>query len=69
MSINAQNAQILAHLEAGKTITWLDALQDFRCSRLAARVYDLKQEGHKIDKEMVKVGEKRVARYWLEPKS
>ncbi len=37
-------------LDQGRHITALDALNWFGCFRLAARVYDLKQEGYKIEK-------------------
>jgi hypothetical protein len=43
-----QNARIRAHLEAGHSITPLDALELFGCLRLSARIYDLKADGLKI---------------------
>ena len=43
-----QTNQILAALKAGQHITPIDALNRFGCLRLGARVYDLKQAGHKI---------------------
>lgn len=61
-----QTAQILAHLKKGRSITPIDALRDFQCFRLGARVWDLKKEGHNIVKEMVEVPSgKRVASYTL----
>lgn len=67
MSIDTQNAQILAHLEAGKTITALQAMDQYGCMRLSGRIYDLKQEGHAISKQMVKTASgKHVAEYWLD---
>lgn len=60
------SAQILAHLKAGKSITPIDALSEYGCFRLGARVYDLKKDGHNIVKEMVEVSSgKRVASYTL----
>jgi hypothetical protein len=44
-----QNDQILAALKQGKTISPLSALREFGCMRLAARIYDLKQDGHEIN--------------------
>lgn len=44
---------ILAHLKAGKPITPLGALREFNCMRLGARIWDLKQAGHLIEKRMV----------------
>ena len=61
-----QNAQILAHLKTGKRITPLDALREFGCFRLGARVFELKAEGHNILKEMIETDSgKRVAEYRL----
>ena len=61
-----QTAQILAHLKTGRSITPLDALEWFGCFRLGARIYDLKQGGHNIYKEMVETDSgKRVASYTL----
>jgi len=44
-----QNETILAALKEGKTISPLTALREFSCMRLAARVYDLRKDGHPID--------------------
>ena len=63
---NKQNAKILAHLNEGRSITALEALNLYGCFRLASRIHDLRKAG--ID---VKVGEhttsegKKVARYYL----
>lgn len=48
-----QTDEIRAALEAGDKITPMDALNNFGCFRLGARIYDLRQSGMKIDKEMV----------------
>jgi hypothetical protein len=47
-----QRLQILSHLKSGKTLTPLEALQMFRCLRLAARVHDLRNEGWPILKKI-----------------
>lgn len=61
-----QTAQILAHLKTGRSITPIDALNRYGCFRLGARIYDLKQDGHNIYKEMVETDSgKRVASYTL----
>ena len=61
-----QKQQILAHLKTGRSITPIDALDDFQCFRLGARIWDLKQDGHTIHRDMVKVASgKRVASYTL----
>lgn len=44
----SQCAAILAALEQGRGITPADALREFRCFRLAARVYDLRKNGYAI---------------------
>ena len=62
-----QNGQILAHLRAGHGLTSLEALQMFGCSRLAARIADLKGAGYAITSTMVTLPNgKRVATYRLE---
>jgi uncharacterized protein (DUF1684 family) len=59
-----QNAAILAFLQAGNTLTSLDALDRFGCNRLAARVADLREAGHPITAQMVTLANgKRVAQY------
>ena len=44
----SQNMEILQALKDGKMITPLDALHDYGCFRLAARVYDLRKKGYDI---------------------
>jgi hypothetical protein len=72
MEIESQNKKILKHLESGKSITGLDALYQFGCFRLGARIYDLRRQGAMIECEMVEVtspsvynGKKHFARYKL----
>jgi hypothetical protein len=43
-----QTDRILAHLKSGKPITPIQALNRFRCFRLAARIADLRGRGHDI---------------------
>jgi hypothetical protein len=62
-----QNTAILTHLRAGHGLTSLEALQMFGCSRLAARIADLKGAGYAITSTMVTLPNgKRVASYRLE---
>ncbi|QMT41264.1 helix-turn-helix domain-containing protein [Neisseria shayeganii] len=49
----SQSQQILAWMQAGNSITPLEALQRFGCLRLGARIYDLRQSGHAISKQTV----------------
>lgn len=60
-----QTEAIKEHLEAGNTITAIEALNKFGCFRLASRIHDLKTEGYVVDKIMV-TGEnnKRYAQYF-----
>lgn len=44
-----QSDQILSALKAGQHITPLDALFNFNCGRLAARIGELREAGHKIN--------------------
>ena len=61
-----QSARILDWLATGRSLTPLQALHKFGCLRLGARVYDLRQSGHRIRATLVEVGcNKRVARYTL----
>lgn len=64
----SQCARILAHLKAGNSLTALGALDEFGCNRLAARIRDLRDDGHDIQKQTVTVfnregGKCRVAEY------
>lgn len=61
-----QSAQILKALKNGDRLTHLDAEKRFNCLRLGARIYDLKQHGHKIERRMIVVpSSKCVAEYRL----
>jgi hypothetical protein len=63
---DSQCAAILADLKKGRWMTPLEALKRHQCFRLAARIRDLRKEGHEIDTVMHKLpGGKRVARYVL----
>jgi hypothetical protein len=56
--------RILEYLQLGYTLTTLDALHLFQCMSLAPRIFELKQQGHAIKKEMVQVPSgKKVAQY------
>lgn len=65
MNTKTQRAAIKKHLLSGRAITALDALRKFDSLRLGARIWELKQDGMPIITTMVKIGEKRVARYSL----
>lgn len=63
--IRSQKERIRDALELRQTITPLDALQWFGCSRLAARIKDLRREGMDIETVYVKKGRSRYASYRL----
>lgn len=60
----SQCAQIKAWLLAGNKLTSLDALNMFKCMRLASRIHDLREKGLDIRKERIQVASgKYVAQY------
>jgi hypothetical protein len=65
--METQTKMILEHLKEFKSITALEALSEFRCFRLAARIKNLRDEGHHIHTEMVELprGGQRIAEYTL----
>jgi hypothetical protein len=44
----SQNETVLNHLLAGKSLTPAKARQVYQIERLAARIFDLKAQGHNI---------------------
>lgn len=61
-----QCEQILAHLKTGRSITALDALNEYGCFRLAARINDLKHDGHVIESKQWRTpGGATIAKYRL----
>ena len=65
--IPSQIDRILAVLESGGTLTALDALEDFGCSRLASRITDLKRMGYPVATRRNRYGRLcRVAEYYME---
>jgi hypothetical protein len=60
-----QTKEIQAHLEAGLTLTSLQALDLYGCFRLAARILDLREAGLDVHMRMVLNNDKRYAEYSL----
>ena len=60
----SQTENILDHLQK-KSITPLDAFTLYGCMRLAARIQDLKAEGHNIVTTIERSNGKKFARYTL----
>lgn len=48
-----QKEMILRHLRDYGTITPVDALREYGCMRLGARIYDLKRAGYSISSELM----------------
>lgn len=60
----SQSQAILAYLEAGNTLTPLEALQRFGCLALHSRAAELREHGHVIDCQLIKLPNgKRVGQY------
>jgi hypothetical protein len=69
-SAQTQCERLLAHLKLGLPLTAHKALYGYGCQRLAARMWDLRQLGHQIEKTMIQVPTRdgrmaRVAEYLL----
>lgn len=61
----SQELQILRDLNRGKRITPLDALKNYGCFRLGARIWDIEQRGYTVSRKIVSRNGKRFAEYWL----
>lgn len=67
----AQTKQILRHMEAGNSITGLEALDKFKCMRLPARVADLRsagvpvQDGWEYEYDIHGKVVKKWKKYWI----
>lgn len=60
-----QTDHILRHLKSLGNITPVEALRDYGCFRLGARIYDLRRAGHEIETELVAYHGKRFASYLM----
>ena len=63
--MKSQNTKILNYLSKGKVLTPIQALNKFGCFRLAARIADLRKQGHTIFTDSVKKNGKTFAGYKL----
>tara|TARA_R100000654_G_scaffold30941_1_gene55819 strand:+ start:808 stop:1005 length:198 start_codon:yes stop_codon:yes gene_type:complete len=61
----SQEKQILGYLQSRGSITAIEALQEFGCFRLAARINDLRAKKHSIETYVGKENGKRFAIYRL----
>jgi len=60
-----QTQKIYNYLKTGKRLTAIEALKMFGCFRLAARIADLRNQGHTIWTDYVTVKNKTFAAYKL----
>ena len=65
MKTHSQNRTIRQHLESGESITTMQAIRNFRITRLAARINDLRNDGMYIITETIKRKGTRFAKYSL----
>jgi hypothetical protein len=63
--MSSQRLEIQRHLAKGKSITPLVAFTKFNCLTLSQRIGEIKRAGFHVEREMVNVGEKRVASYYF----
>lgn len=66
-----QADRVLDYLKSGKTITTLNAFKELGITRLAARIYELKRDGHEVKKNTITVVNRfdencAVAEYYME---
>lgn len=65
--MESQNKMLKTILDQGTRISAIDALNMIGTMRLAARVYDIKQEGYPVDKFVSEENGKRVTYYYKAP--
>ena len=51
--VQTQNDRVLSYMERHPSITSLDAIRDLGCTRLSARISDLRRKGYAIDTQSV----------------
>ena len=51
----SQADRVLSYLERGNTITTLDAFQELGITRLGARIFELRQQGHPVQSNRLTV--------------
>lgn len=61
-----QKQTILSHLQKWGDITQLEATHRYMILRLAARIEELRRDGHLIRSETIRVNDKSFAKYRLE---
>ncbi len=51
----SQADRVLSYLERGKSITTLDAFKELGITRLGARIFELRQQGHPVQSNRLTV--------------
>ena len=62
---NTQENIILDHLKKHKFITSWEAIQEYRITRLSARIYELREKGYQIITKNITENGKTFAEYSL----
>lgn len=62
---DSQKKRILRYLLNGNSLTPLDALNQFGCFRLGARIWELRNEGYPVQMRLVEHNGKRFAEYYF----
>lgn len=57
--------KVLDHLKQGNSITSMEAIQRWKCTRLASRIKEIDNMGYDIDTEYIQNGKSRFAKYRL----
>ena len=68
--MHTQREMIIKYLKRGKRLTALGAIDQFGCTKLATRVSELIDQGHRINKQWIEVKDRfgvarRVMQYWM----
>ena len=62
---HTQENQLLNHLKQHKFITSWEAIQEYRITRLSARIYELREKGYQIITKNITENGKTFAEYSL----
>ena len=61
----SQKKKILQYMLAGGKITSWYAINSYGCTRLSARIKELKQEGYPVLDRFIHAGKTRIKEYYL----
>ena len=65
----SQNNTVLKHMQSGRPINPQIAYEDYKIMRLAARISDLKREGHTILDKTIRNGKTHYSEYYMDVES